>query len=109
MKRVKMQKKIFFTPLRTSRVAQSASVEAQPYLPHVTCSVPSSVHAKFHADRTKTVGAKGIHTDRQTDRQTDRGILIIILITSISLVNVFDCFNCHDSHIAYFVILFFSP
>ena len=69
-----MQKKIFypFDRLRASRVAQSASGEAQPYLPHVTRRVPKSVHAKFHADWTKTVGARGIQTDRQTDRQTDK-------------------------------------
>ena len=74
-----MQKDFFypFDRLRASRVAQSASGEAQPYLPHVTRRVPRSVHAKFHWDRTKTVGARGIHTDRQTDRQTDRAILII--------------------------------
>ena len=47
LKRIEMKKKIF-TPLRTSRVAQSASGEAQPYLPHVT----PRVHDKFHADWT---------------------------------------------------------
>ena len=57
------KKKIYpFDRLRASRVAQSASGEAQPHLPHVTCRVPRSVHAKFHADWTKTVGARGIHT-----------------------------------------------
>ena len=61
LKRIEMQKKIF-TPL--TDYAQSASGEAQPYLPHVTRMVPRSVHAKFHADWTKTVGAIGIHTDR---------------------------------------------
>ena len=79
LKRIEMQNKenYPFDRLRASRVAQSASGVAQPYLPHVTRRVPRSVHAKFHADRTKTVGARGIHTDRQTDRQTDRAILII--------------------------------
>ena len=66
-----------FARLRASRVAQSASGEAQPYLPHVTRRVPRSVHAKFHADWTKTVGARGTQTDKQTDKQTDRAILII--------------------------------
>ena len=64
-----------FTPLTDyapSGVAQSSSGEAQPYLPHVTRRVQSSVHAKFHADWTKTVGARGMQTDRQTDRQTNR-------------------------------------
>ena len=59
-----------FDRLRASRIAQSASGEAQPYLPHVTRRVSRSVHAKFHADWTKTVGARGIHRDRQTDRQS---------------------------------------
>ena len=40
------------------------------YLPHVTSRVPRSVHAKFHADRSKTVAARGIRTNRQTDRAT---------------------------------------
>ena len=57
-----------YTP---SGVAQSPSGEAQLYLPHVTRRVPRSVHAKFYADWTKTVGARGIHTSRQTDRHTD--------------------------------------
>ena len=69
--------KNFFTPMTD----YAPSGVAQPYLPHVTPRVSSSVHAKFHADLTKTVGARGIHTDRQTDkqtnRQTDRVILII--------------------------------
>ena len=39
---------------------------AQPYLPHVTRRVLRSVHGKFHADWTKTVGAWGIHPDRQS-------------------------------------------
>ena len=51
--------------------------KAQPHLPHVTCRVPRSVHAKFHADWTKTVGARGIQTDRQTNKQPDRTILMI--------------------------------
>ena len=74
LKGIEMQKKKFFTPLTDyALLAQSASGEAQPYLPHVTRRVQRSVHAKFHADWTKTVGARGI----QTDRQTDRAILII--------------------------------
>ena len=66
------KKKMFypFDPLRALRVAQSPSGEAQPYLPHVTRRVPRSVHAKFHADWTKTVSARGIHTNRQTDVQS---------------------------------------
>ena len=58
------------TDYAPSGVAQSPSGEAQPYLPHVTCRVPRRVHAKFHADWTKTVGARGIQTDKQTDRAT---------------------------------------
>ena len=61
-----------FDPLRALRVAQTPSGEAQPYLPHVTRRVPRSVHAKFHANWTKTVGARGIQTNKQTNRQTDK-------------------------------------
>ena len=50
-----------------THVTQSPSGEAQPYLPHVTPRVLRSVHAKFHADWTKTVGARGIHLDKQPD------------------------------------------
>ena len=60
------------TDYATSGVVQSPSGDAQPYLPHVTHRVPRSVHAKFLADRTKTVGARGIQTNKQTDRQTNR-------------------------------------
>ena len=66
--------KKFFYPfdrLRASRVALSASGEAQPYLPHVTRRVPRSVHAKFHADWTKTVGDRGIQTNKRTNKQTE--------------------------------------
>ena len=52
-----------FTPL-----THYASGEEQPYLTHVTPRVPRSFHSKFHADWTKTVSARGIHT--QTYRQT---------------------------------------
>ena len=61
------------TDYAPSGLAQILSGEAQPYLPHITRRVPRSVHAKFHADWTKTVGASGIHTNKQTDR----AILII--------------------------------
>ena len=55
------------------RILQSLKGEAQPYLPHVTPRVKrTSVHAKFHADWTKTDGARGIQTDGQTDRQSDK-------------------------------------
>ena len=63
-------KKNLFTPMTDyalSSVAQILSGEAQPYLPHVTRRVPRSAHAKFQVDRTKTVGARGIQTDRQTE------------------------------------------
>ena len=51
---------------------------AQLYLPHVTPRVPRNVHAKFHADWTKTdVGARGIHRDKQQDKQTNRPVLMI--------------------------------
>ena len=43
------------TDYTTSSVTQSLSSEAQLYLPHVNRRVPRSVHAKFHADRNKTV------------------------------------------------------
>ena len=71
LKRIEMQKKITpMTDYKPSGVVQSPSGEAQPFLPHVTPRAPRSVHAKFHANWTKTVGARGIHTDRQTDRQS---------------------------------------
>ena len=61
LKRIENQKKIYpFDPLRASRIAQSPSGEAQLILPQVTPRVPRSVHAKFHADRTKTVVRRGI-------------------------------------------------
>ena len=53
------------------------SSKAQLCLPHVTSSVPRSIHAKFHADRCKTVGARRIQTDSRTDKQTNRPVLII--------------------------------
>ena len=61
---MKCKKKLFYplTDYAPSGVAQTPSGKAQPYLPHDTPRVPRSVHAKFHADRTKTVGARGIHT-----------------------------------------------
>ena len=70
LKRVEMQKKI--TPL-----TQNASSKAQPYLPHVTPRVLRSDHAKFHANWSKTVGARGIQTDRQTHTQT---VLLLLYI-----------------------------
>ena len=54
------------TDYAPSGVAQSPSGEAQLHLPHVTRRVQRSVHAMFHADWTKTVGARGIQTDRAT-------------------------------------------
>ena len=36
------------------------------YLPHNTPSVPRSIHAKFHHDRIKTMGARGIKTYKHT-------------------------------------------
>ena len=57
----KCKKKFYpFDPLRAKRVAPSPIDEAQPYLLHVTRRVQRSVHAKFHADRTKTVVRRGI-------------------------------------------------
>ena len=55
------------TDYAPSGVAQSPSGEAQLYLPQITRRVPRSVHDNFHADWTKTVGARGIETDKQTD------------------------------------------
>ena len=54
-------------PFDSKRALRYADGKAQPYLPHVTPRVPRSVQAKFHDDWSKTVGAGGIHTDRQTD------------------------------------------
>ena len=62
-----MQQKIFYpydrlrAERRSAKPEQSLSGEAQPYLPHVTRSVPKSVHAKFHADWSKARGARGIY------------------------------------------------
>ena len=47
------------------------------YLPYDTPRVPRNVHAKFHADQTKTVGARGIHTHTHTDRHTDSPSFIL--------------------------------
>ena len=69
---------------RASRSLHSLGLRAR-YLPHVTSSVPRSVHAKFHADRSKNVGARGIHTHRHTDRQTDRQSFFYYSITIKSL------------------------
>ena len=60
-----------FDPLRALCLAQSPSGEAQPYLPHVFARVLKSIHAKFHADWSKT------GRQRDTDKQTDRATLII--------------------------------
>ena len=64
-----MQKKIY-ADYAPSGVAQNPSNEVKPYLPHVTRRVLRSVHAKFHADWTKTVGAR-LHTNRQSNKQTE--------------------------------------
>ena len=78
LKRIKMQK-MFFTPFM--RFARSAAQPYLPlrslhslglrarYLPHDTPRVPRSVHAKFHHDRIKIMGARGIQTyiDRYID------------------------------------------
>ena len=61
------KKKKTFGLIRALHKGQSASGEAQLYLPDVTPRVPRGVHAKFHADWSKTVGVRGIHTDTQTD------------------------------------------
>ena len=60
------------------RNAQSASGEAQPYLPHVILKVIMSAHFKFNADWSKTVGARGIYI--QIDRQT-----ILLLLYRLAL------------------------
>ena len=70
LKRIEMLKKcIPLTHYAPRGVAQSPSGKAQLSLLHVTPRVPRSVHAKFHVDWTKTVGAREIHTNRQTDKQ----------------------------------------
>ena len=65
LKRIEMQKNFFypFNLLRALRVAQSPSGEAQLYLHQITSRVPRSVHAKFHHDRIKTMGARGPMTN----------------------------------------------
>ena len=59
---------VYFTPI--TLYALCVSSETQHYLLHVTPRVPGSAQAKFHVDRSKTVGAKGIHADRHTNTQT---------------------------------------
>ena len=67
LKCIEMPKKIYpFDSLRALSIAQSLSDKEQPYLPHFTPRVPKSVHAKFYANWTKTVGARGIQTNKQT-------------------------------------------
>ena len=44
------------------RFAPSGFALHARYLPYDTPRVPRNVHAKLHANRTKTVGARGIHT-----------------------------------------------
>ena len=64
LKRVEMQKKKIYLPLwpiSAKREWRSATLPQ-----HVTRMIPRSVHAKFHADWTKTVGARGIQTNRQS-------------------------------------------
>ena len=59
----------------------SASGKSQSYLPNVIPTVPRKVHAKFHEDRFKTVGARGTHTHGQTEthtyRKTDSPLFLI--------------------------------
>ena len=66
-----------FTLALLDRFARSGFALCARYLPHVTPRVPRSVHAKVHADWSKTVGARGIHTHTQTHRQTDSPPFII--------------------------------
>ena len=72
-KRHRNAKKLFYPYDRLRAEQRSAKSEAQPYLPHFTRRVPRSVHAKFHADWTKTVGARGIQTNTQKE-----GVIICI-------------------------------
>ena len=65
-----------------TRYALSASSKAQLYLLHVTLRVKRSVRTKFHADWSKAVGARVIHTDRQTDGQTVLLILYRFIFSS---------------------------
>ena len=58
------------TDYAPSGVAQKPSGKAQPHQLHVTRRVPRSVHAKFYADWTKTVGARWIHPDRRKEGQS---------------------------------------
>ena len=61
------------------------SGKVQPYLLHDTPRVPRSVHAKFHHDRIKTMGAKGIHTqfsglrDKISGQRTDLLLTVSVL------------------------------
>ena len=48
---------------------RSLQDKTQPYLSYVTLRVLMKLHAKFHANWSKTVGARGIHT--HTQRETD--------------------------------------
>ena len=76
----------------TSFVAQNESDKSQCYLPHVTSKVPMSVHAKFHADWSKTVGPKRTHTDSPS----------FILQIGIKLWALVGHIQTHNSH---FIIL----
>ena len=70
LKRIEMPKKNFFYPYDRIRVKRRSTIserKALIYLPHFTRRVPRSVHAKFHADWTKTVGTRGIHPDKKTE------------------------------------------
>ena len=74
-----------FDLIRASRIVQSTSGGLKPSLPHVTPRVPRSVHAKFHADCSKTVGGRGIHTNRHTHTNRQTVILIYRLALRVTL------------------------
>ena len=59
------------TSLTDLHFAQSLSGAVQPYLPHVTPRVQRSIHTKFHADQSKTVGPRGIRTNRPVFNDID--------------------------------------
>ena len=62
-----MKKKIL-TPWTQYVQRKAQAAKHNLTYPHVTPRVSWCVHVKFHADWSKPVGARGIHTDTQTDR-----------------------------------------
>ena len=71
---------------------QSASGEAQIYLPHVTSKVPRSIHANFYADWTDIVGAREhIQILTRTHRLTDKQKIFLWLFMLIIQIRTHKC------------------